>query len=605
MLYPILTETRALIDLSGIWDFKLDNGKGFEQEWYKAPLTNPLRMAVPSSYNDLRDSADIRDHYGWVFYQRKISLPVFMKEQRLVLRFGAVTHIARVYLDGELLCEHKGGFLPFEVELPISVTEGEGLLTVAVDNRIDHSTLPVGNENGADMLGGGIMPSADGNKPRNHPNFDFFNYCGITRPVKIYTTPHSYISDITLVPDICGKDGVVDYKIDVQGEGKVNLKICDENGKPVATAEGAEGRFAIADVIPWQPLSAYLYQLKVSFGDDSYTLPFGVRTVKVEGAKFLINGKPFYFKGYGKHEDTFPAGRGINEPMNVKDISLMKWQGANSFRTSHYPYSEEMMRLCDREGIVVINEVPAVGLHFDFGGGANFHGKDKVATFASVEDGGIRTFEHHREVIRDVIARDKNHACVVMWSIANEADSGGKGAYEYFKPLFNLARELDSQRRPCTMVSDQMKNYQEDCTLRLSDVICLNRYYGWYSCGGDLETAEKMMREEFDFWNGQGKPFMLTEYGADTVSGLHDTVPVMFTEEYQVEYYKMNHCVVDELDNFVGEQVWNFADFATTQGVMRVQGNKKGIFTRDRRPKLAAHYLKERWSSIPDFEYKS
>ena len=98
---------------------------------------------------------------------------------------------------------------------------------------------------------------------------------------------------------------------------------------------------------------------------------------------------------------------------------------------------------------------------------------------------------------------------------------------------------------------------------------------------------------------------MFTEYGADTVMGLHDTTPVMFTEEYQVEYYKMNNAVFDENEFGVGEQVWNFADFATSQSIVRVQGNKKGLFTRDRKPKLAAHYFKDRWTKIPDFGYKN
>ena len=97
---------------------------------------------------------------------------------------------------------------------------------------------------------------------------------------------------------------------------------------------------------------------------------------------------------------------------------------------------------------------------------------------------------------------------------------------------------------------------------------------------------------------------MLTEYGADTVMGFHDTVPVMYTEEFQIEYYKMNHRVMDTYSHLVGEQVWNFADFATSQGLFRVQGNKKGIFTRDRKPKMVAHYLRERWSAIPDYNYK-
>lgn len=521
-----------------------------------------------------------------------------------MLRLDAVTHMAKVYLNGELICEHKGGFLPFEVEVGSFLKSGGNLLTVAVDNRIDHSTLPVGSEGAGNILSTGFFPYTP-SKKRNNPNFDFFNYCGITRPVKLYTTPKdAYIKDVALVSRLADGQAVIDYEIETEGAAEAAIEVCTRQGELVAQARGAKGSLTIQEPKLWQPLQPYLYEVTVTYGADQYILPYGIRTVEVRGGKFLINGQPFYFKGYGKHEDTFPAGRGLNLPMNSKDISLMKWQGANSFRTSHYPYSEEMMRLCDEEGIVVIDETPAVGVHLGFGGGAAFKDGKKVLTFDPVEKGGIRTQEHHREVIRDMIARDKNYACVVMWSIANEADSGGAGAYEYFKPLYDLAREKDPQKRPCTMVSVQMTNYQEDCTLRLSDVFCLNRYYGWYAAGGDLAAAEKLCREELSFWNQQGKPFMYTEYGADTVMGLHDTTEVMFTEEYQVEYYKANHRVVDELENFVGEQVWNFADFATSQGLLRVQGNKKGVFTRERKPKLAAHYLRERWTNIPDFGYK-
>ena len=526
-----------------------------------------------------------------------------MRTQRVMLRLAAVTHIAKVYLNDQLICEHKGGFLPFEVQLNEYLKDGENLLTIAVDNRIDHSTLPVGSESGGGLLGGGMFPSKE-SKKRNHPNFDFFNYCGITRPVKIYTTPEAYVADVALTSEVDGTTAQVAYEIETVGEGEPQICIRTRNGEVVAQGTGAKGTLTIENVTLWQPLKAYLYEVQVTFGEDVYVMTYGVRTVKVEGGKFLINGQPFYFKGYGKHEDTFPAGRGLNLPMNIKDLSLIKWQGANSFRTSHYPYSEEMMQLCDEEGIVVIDEVPAVGVHLNFGGGANFKNGKKVETFDPVEEGGIRSFEHHKEVIRDVISRDRNRACVVMWSIANESDSAGKGAYEYFKPLFELARSLDPQKRPCTIVSVQMADYKNDCTLRLSDVFCLNRYYGWYTCGGDLQAAEDMCREEMEFWNAQGKPFMFTEYGADTMTGLHDTTPVMWTEEYQVDYYKANHRVVDAMENFVGEQVWNFADFATSQGLMRVQGNKKGLFTRDRRPKLAAHYFRERWTNIPDFGYK-
>ena len=601
ILYPISTPSRLLMDLSGLWDFKLDNGKGFDEKWFSKKLENSITIPVPASYNDLQEGAEFRDHYGFVFYQREVSVPLFaLKSQRIVLRMDAVTHSANVYLNGELICTHKGGFLPFEVEITDKVTGGSDLLTIAVDNRIDYTTLPVGSAKGMSSL---LMGMGDGKpeKPANHPNFDFFNYCGITRPVKIYTTPKEYISDITVVPSVSGTTATLAYTVDTVGDGKCVVEVRDKDGKKVAESEGKTGKIEIQNANLWWPLKPYLYDIVVSFKDDKYTLPYGIRTVRVEGKKFLINEKPFYFKGYGKHEDTFPNGRGINLPMNTKDISLMKWQGANSFRTSHYPYSEEMMRLCDREGIVVIDETTAVGVNLLFGGGANF-ASQKVSTFD--KEKGVKTFEHHKDVIRDLIGRDKNHACVVMWSIANEPDSTSEGAYEYFKPLFDLAREIDPQKRPCTLVSVMTPSPDKDVTCKLSDVICLNRYYGWYVSTTALDDAEVMLRKELQFWNTIGKPVVFTEYGADTILGFHDTTSVLYTEEYQVEYYEMYSKVFDSTDIVVGEQVWNFADFNTSQGLLRVQGNHKGLFTRDRKPKMAAHYFKQRWTKIPDFEYK-
>ena len=603
MLYPVSTSSRMVSDLSGVWDFRLDNGNGFAEKWYASPLKDATTMPVPASYNDLKEGVDFRDHYGWVFYQRKISIPDWVRDhQRVVLRCDAVTHHARVYLNGEQICEHFGGFLPFETEIGDLLKNGDNLLTIAVDNVIDYTTLPVGGQ--SPMMGGGAIPGA---KKVNHPNFDFFNYCGITRPVRIYTTPKDYIADVTLVPEVTfhadgSADAVLSYAVQTVGSGTCHVKLQDEDGRTAAEADGAEGTLEIHDVHLWQPLHSYLYTAVVTFGEDVYELPYGVRTVRVDGTRFLINEKPFYFKGYGKHEDTFPNGRGMNVPMYVKDISLMKWQGANSFRCSHYPYSEEMMRLADREGIVVIDETTAVGVNLKFGGGANFNG-ERVSTFD--REHGVQTQMHHRDVIRDLIARDKNYACVVMWNIANEPDSASEGAYDYFKPLFDLARELDPQKRPLTLTDvGQGAEPEQDVASKLCDVICLNRYYGWYVGGPDIDAACVLFREELEKWGKFGKPVMMTEYGADTVAGFHDVTPVMYTEEYQVEYYKKNNAVLDSFHFGVGEQIWNFADFATSQGLLRVQGNKKGLFTRDRRPKLAAHYFHDRWHAIPDFDYQ-
>ena len=129
----------------------------------------------------------------------------------------------------------------------------------------------------------------------------------------------------------------------------------------------------------------------------------------------------------------------------------------------------------------------------------------------------------------------------------------------------------------------------------LFDIVMLNRYYGWYVDAGDLAAAERGLEAELNAWaDTYDKPIVITEYGADTYPGLHDVLPDPWSEDYQVEVLEMSHRVFDRIEAVVGEQVWNFADFATVPGVMRVGGNKKGVFTRERNPKAAAHLLRRR-----------
>ncbi|MCD8810140.1 beta-glucuronidase [Mammaliicoccus sciuri] len=596
MLYPTMTETRNVIDLSGIWSFKLIKYKG--EYDVTTEIDTDLQMAVPGSYNDQGVVSSIRNHVGKVVYETTFTIPNVLQQERQVLRFGSATHEAEVFVNGQKVVSHRGGFLPFEVEINDVVQKGKNRLTVIVNNILDDSTLPVGNFKEVKDSKGNI-------KAVNEPNFDFFNYAGLHRPVKIYTTPKEhYIEDIVIVPHVDGQNAQVEYTVKASGNQSIQVDIVDQEGHIVASENGAESTIEIENVHLWQPGDGYQYTLVVSIKADDevidyYEEPFGVRSIEVKNGQFLINGEPFYFKGFGKHEDTYYHGRGLNEVSNIQDLNLMKWIGANSFRTSHYPYSEEMMRLADEQGVVVIDETTAVGVHLNFS--AALDGSQNTDTWKK-----IRTKEDHEQVIKELIARDKNLACVVMWSIANEPDSASLGAKEYFEPLVNLVKELDPQNRPCTIVT-LLNSLPDVCQVQdLVDVLCLNRYYGWYVQSGDLEAAKEALRQELDGWleKQPDKPIMFTEYGADTVVGLHAIDDIMFTEEYQVKYYEANHEIIDQCPNFVGEQVWNFADFETSNGVIRVQGNRKGIFTRERRPKAVAHYFRKRWNNIPDFGYK-
>ena len=598
MLYPISNEERLTISLDGMWEFRLDDGMHGEGFADTSFFRSSVLMPVPASYNDMKEMPEYRSHYGWAYYRRTFTIPLVMKGQRRILRFDAVTHQAKIYIDGTLVMEHKGGFLPFEVDITDIVEPGrEAELIVACDNKVNHSTLPVGNEGGTAFFGSDNagVPSVEAakrwRKPQNLPNFDFFNYAGINRPVRIYTTPLSYIDDITLIPGIDGEDGTVGYSIDTIGDGSTSIEILDEDGKCVAKGDGGKGKLTIKNAELWWPYPGkpYLYTARVRHGDDIYTLSFGIRTVRVEGTRFLINGKPFYFKGFGKHEDSFIHGRGFDLALDAKDASLIHWINANSFRTSHYPYAEEMYELCDREGIVIIDETPAVGI-----GGSD---KDPYTAFH------IR--EHHEDVIRDLIRRDKNHPSVVMWSMGNEPDtvSFPESAYEYWHSLYEYTKPLDPQGRPVTFVCCQ-NDYTKDLVTRTMDVVCLNRYYGWYNLSGDLDAACYALSMELDFWEKQEKPVIFTEYGADTLPGYHLTVPEMFSEEFQVLYYERENAEFDKRSFVIGEHPWNFADFGTIQGPMRADGNRKGLFTRERRPKMIAHALRKRWGEIPDFGYK-
>ena len=583
MLFPQMNSSRLLLKLDGIWNFALGSAD-FDENCCSEPLDQCEKMYVPASYNDQKADARFRDHFGWVYYQTSFALPA-LSDSRLVLRFGAVTHHCRVYLNGVKLMEHSGGFLPFECEIAHDLLRDGNLLSVAVDNRIDTTTLPVGNEYQQAMFGSGLPAFESVRKteikPQNYPNFDFFNYSGIHRSVWIYTTPKAYIDDITVTTETEGADARVTVSAALSAGGSAAVTILDANDCEIARGS-TDTPLIIKNATLWQPGAAYLYTAKVVYQSDCYLQKFGVRSVAVSGDKFLINGRPFYFKGFGKHEDSETLGRGINEAQNIRDLSLMKWMGANSFRTSHYPYSEEMLALCDEEGIVVIAETPAVGL--------NRNSYTKIAAT-------------HRQVICDMIARDKNHPSIVMWSLANEPDTEDKNAYDYFAPLYALAHEVDPQDRPVTTVVCN-NDYRKDKTATAMDVICINRYYGWYIFGGDLDAAQQAMTAEMEYFRQFQKPLMMTEYGADAISGLHQNPPTMFSEEYQEAYYRCMNAVLDKYGYVIGEHAWNFADFQTVQGTMRADGNKKGIFTRDRRPKLAAHYFRTRWSAIPDFDYK-
>lgn len=593
MLRPQDTATRERVCLDGIWNFALVED-AIGEDWTASLPASSTQVPVPASYNDILLQKGVRNHVGWVKYQRLVRVPRGWSQERYFIRSDAATHRGCIYINKTLVVDHQGGYTPFEADITSLVKAGEEFcLTIAVCNELSNITIPPGT----------IEVTKSGRK-QNYFH-DFYNYAGLARSVWLYSVPKRYISDVTVTTAVVenGAVGTIHYQLSLSDESALNgsnvkVTAVDETNQAVGESEGINSTIGISSPQLWQPGAAYLYKVQFSLYsasegsiEDTYVLEIGIRTVEVKGSQFLINNKPFYFTGFGKHEDTPVRGKGHDPAYMVHDFQLMDWIGANSFRTSHYPYAEEVMEFANRHGIVVIDETAAVGLNLNITSG--LWGDKTVHTF-SPETMNDQTREAHAKGIRKLIARDKNYACVVMWSIANEPGSGEQGAREYFEPLTRLARELDS--RPICFANFVLATPEKDQITDLFDVLLLNRYYGWYEHTGDFEMAETLLEEDLMSWQRKyGKPMIMGEYGADTLAGLHTVNATPWSEEFQAELLKVYHRVFDRVECVVGEHVWNFADFQTSSRVFRVDGNKKGVFTRDRRPKLSAQTLKTRW----------
>jgi beta-glucuronidase len=590
MLRPQQNAARELQNLDGLWQFKVDfDNQGFEQNWASQTLETTLQAPVPASYNDIFTDTAIRDHSGWVWYQRSVRVPKGWTEDRIFVRADSATHEGVVFVNGQEVARHLGGYMPFEAEISGLVSAGqEFVLTVAVNNVLTNETIPPGR----------VVETAAGRRQQTYLH-DFYNYAGLARSVWLYSSPINRIEDITVTTDFEGATGSVSYSLETTETAEVRVALFDEDGRQVASGSSASGTLAVENVHLWQPGNAYLYRFVSEIVEDgvvldSYELNVGIRTIRVDGNKFLINNEPFYFTGFGMHEDHVVKGKGHDNAFLVNDFELLKWVGANSFRTSHYPYAEEVLDYADRQGFVVINETAAVGLNQSF---SSMFGGPKLPTYGP-ETANEKTQQNLLQAVRELIARDKNHPSVAMWSITNESETGLPEAVDFFGPAISLAKQMDPTR-PVTYVNVMTEPFDRCLVAPLVDVICLNRYWGWYEDHADLESAAIHLEAELKGWTEKyNVPIVMTEYGADTLSGGHSIHNLPWSEEYQNQYLEMSHRAFDKIPGVVGEHVWNFADFQTKPGIFRVLGNKKGIFTRDRQPKAAAQVLRTRWTKL-------
>jgi len=524
MLKPRLNNHRNLIDISGIWKFKIDKNDEGEKKGWNEGFSADSEIAVPGSWNEQLDNLDLLHYVGKAWYAKDIFIPKNLEDKKLWIRFDSVDYHSKVWINNKLVGTNDFGYLPFDFEITEFVQCGkENLVVLSVDNKLSDDTIPQGIN---------TQYYVDEKRPRDETfpaaRFDFPPNGGIHRPVYIYTTSLIFIENIAVKTKLTSPSSskvLLQLNTNENISGELVVNISDNNSifneKFKYNGNSTDIEFEVNNIDLWGLGDPNLYKLTVTLFNeneevDSYSLQIGFREIEVKNKQILLNGKPVYMQGFGKHEDFPVFGKGFNYQSLVKDFSLMKWMKANSFRTSHYPYAEEVLEMADREGFLVIDEVPAVSLDFR-----------KV-------NGG--TLKSHKEFTKKLIARDKNHPSVIAWALGNEPNLVGNPDYfngeaeKYWKEVFQNARELDNTR--LLTVPNCQKAGINDPVFLFSDFISINRYYGWYEHPGQIEYGVEVLEKEMDeIWNKYHKPILMTEFGTDTIAGEHSISDQMFTEE--------------------------------------------------------------------------
>jgi beta-glucuronidase len=589
MLRPQQNDCREFIALDGLWALRADpEDRGEALGWHRG-FEPEAWVAMPGSVNEQLAERGLRDHIGatWLMWRGRV--PRRWAGRRLRLHFGSADLLADLWLDGKALGHEAAPFLPFEREVAL-VPGATFTLVVRLDGRLP-AEHPLPGIRAEDYLAE--------RRPRDEifpaVRYDFFPYLGLHRSVCLCAEPEGGLRRVHLRSDYDAacRVGRVELQVRAQSTAALHATLRSAQGEVMAEARcelPADGTASLTLQVQaaasWSPTSPVLHNLELALLQhdtviDEYRLDVGFRRVQVQGTQLLLNGEPIQLRGFGMHEDFPVLGKGSNAALRVKDFELLRWLGANSLRTSHYPYAEETLDEADRRGVLVISEIASVNLDFR---------RTTPATLAE-----------HQALVERQIARDGHHACVIAWSLTNEPGYLAETEYHerarpYFEALFAQARALDPTR-PLT-AANVGRNGLDDPMFGCCDFLSLNRYHGWYDMPGQLDRAAAHLAAELRALAERfAKPMLLTEFGADAIPGMHASSDQLFSEEYQAAFIAAYWRVIEAEPACIGGQVWNFADFRTAQHHRRVQFNHKGVLTRTRDPKMAAWRLRELWGA--------
>ena len=576
---PLIQNVNAYesMSLNGEWNYIVD----VQEEGYYDYRMNPTRWgffqnAKPQKPEDLIEydfdkSPTMRIPGDWntqderlFFYEgtvwfKKSFQAVPMQDVRTLLYFGAVNYDCHVYVNSRHVGHHIGGFTPFNYDISDLLKEGENTIIVKVDNKRHAEDVPT-------------------------QIFDWWNYGGITRDVKLVKVTPVYLEDYSLQlqkADAKAKNRDISFsaKLNKAEAGHtVTVSIPELKLKKTLTTDSSGTiHYSLltihsAKLQLWSPENPKRYRVDISLDSSTISDSIGFRTIETRDKQILLNGQPIFLKGISIHNEKPNGGGRANTAEDAR--TLLGWAkelGCNFVRLAHYPHHEEMVREAEKMGILVWSEIPV---------------------YWTIAWKNPKTYENAQNQLRDMIARDHNRANIIIWSIANETPHSPERD-QFLGNLAQYARTLDNTR----LISMAMEvtgasnyvNRLNDNMNQYVDVVSFNQYIGWYR---DVNDAPKM-RWEIPY----NKPVIVSEFGGGAKYGYHGAKNQRWTEEFQENLYRENCAMLDKIEGLAGTTPWILKDFRSPRRVLPdVQDyyNRKGLFS-DKGEKKKAFYVLKEW----------
>ena len=575
--------------ISGAWRFLPDiYGEGESFGWHTGGIDDSSwwEVDVPCTFDQCGEELETHEGVGW--FRRTVDVPQEWQGNRVTLHFGAANMNARVWVNGKLAGENHCGFLPFEFQVDELVEFGEqNTIVVWVDNTKLQTDVP------------GKL-------------WGWRNFGGIIRDVHLNVSDPLHLQDIVISAEPTADGGALDVRcvaVNQRSEALdvvLEVRALDSDDNLLAEAQSEVALIAAASssalelscgvpqALPWSPDSPSLYTVEMQLKVDDQVVArdirrTGFRTVSTDECQVLLNEQPIFMTGFNRHEDTVESGLVRNTEVARRDFVDMKQSGCNFVRLCHYPHDEAELDLCDELGLLVMCEIP---LYW-------WRGHSEVD-----EEQSNQKLQAARQQLERLIARDRNHPCVVFWSVSNECTEDAKEVREGIAELCRLAKELD----PSRLAVHASCYHKTDPSFDEDDVICINDYPGWGHGQCDLDDDGRHFSKATEFWRREltklhelypHKPILIAEFGHPSILGQRK---VGLGEDTQARALVAEFEAMKE-PYMCGALIWCYADHAWPAGspfVGSMTTSPYGVQTRSRIKKSACASIKKMFIEAQD-----